>query len=789
MTWNLGWVLYSVQYARYGTITLARNGLLLANVGSSGQYSGPQNFVFNWGAYSDQRSEFHLADLAVYDRRLNDTERVFVEAALLWKYGLQASLPASHPYASMPPAIPSLTSTPSFTPTASPTFSLGASQSPTSTPSPTGSASPTVVPLPWTPAHLDGGSPADVWLAPEALGQLAAAAPILTWPNAAPPGSVYDALPQFGRPPFVTLGAVNGLPVASFVSPGAYGAGASLSTPVNYAGSTTAGTPPRPGGYTLFLVYRMTGTAQRVLTQGWPAVGSDWIWPTHGWSGFHNDVLLSSAPGPGWVNYASTWAPISDWVIQSLTYDGTGTHTARGHTYGTQTYSASVDPSWTQPNGFRFGGGYATMLSYGGNNGASDTEFSSCDIAEFMAFPRALNDTERVLVEGYLAWKFGLSAHLPTGHTFAASAPASLPSLTSTPTATSSATPSSSPTQSRSPTLSLGASPTPTLTQSPGYSGLCPNDGGRAWVHPPGSDRCFALAPASLLPSAAAAGGLAFADAAPACAALSAAAVPASVRSAADASFVVRARCGEAAFAVADDGFGLWLGLRAAAGAMTGTPRNASSGWAWTAPGATATAFLQQQSPDGGTSSLWGLNEPSGPVTTDDSDAACVHVSSGGSLDDIQCWVTLLAACCEVPLTTPSLTSSPSPSSAHTASATPTGSSSGTTSPSQTPTPSPSHTGTPTHSPSATATPTSSSSGTPFCKPESFASAPYFSLDGVVLGVAVQQGAQSSMPSAAACQLACCQQTGCTGYSISSLPSSPEGSGGGGTPSAPCTQT
>jgi hypothetical protein len=71
---------------------------------------------------------------------LDDAERQRVEAALLWKYGLQSRLPANHTYATAPPdASPSSSAT--ATPSPSPTLSTGATPTATSA-------------LPFRPLHV-----------------------------------------------------------------------------------------------------------------------------------------------------------------------------------------------------------------------------------------------------------------------------------------------------------------------------------------------------------------------------------------------------------------------------------------------------------------------------------------------------------------------------------------------------------------------------------------------------------------------------------------------------------
>jgi len=44
-------------------------------------------------------------------------------------------------------------------------------------------------------------------------------------------------------------------------------------------------------------------------------------------------------------------------------------------------------------------------------------------IGEVLVFARVLSDTDRQLVEGYLAWKWGLEGDLPSGHPYKSAAP------------------------------------------------------------------------------------------------------------------------------------------------------------------------------------------------------------------------------------------------------------------------------------------------------------------------------------------------------------------------------
>ena len=53
-------------------------------------------------------------------------------------------------------------------------------------------------------------------------------------------------------------------------------------------------------------------------------------------------------------------------------------------------------------------------LQFGGYQ--TNTEFSKCEVAEFIAFDRVLGESDRLAVEGYLANKWGISHQLPADH-------------------------------------------------------------------------------------------------------------------------------------------------------------------------------------------------------------------------------------------------------------------------------------------------------------------------------------------------------------------------------------
>jgi hypothetical protein len=76
-------------------------------------------------------------------------------------------------------------------------------------------------------------------------------------------------------------------------------------------------------------------------------------------------------------------------------YDGTQVGTVNGTNAHNTTY---------MPQQLQFGGW------------GTSTEYSKCEVAEFVAFNRVLTSSERQSIEGYLAHKWKLTSRLPAGH-------------------------------------------------------------------------------------------------------------------------------------------------------------------------------------------------------------------------------------------------------------------------------------------------------------------------------------------------------------------------------------
>ena len=111
--------------------------------------------------------------------------------------------------------------------------------------------------------------------------------------------------------------------------------------------------------------------------------------------------------------------------VLSMVYDGTNFNFyVNGSLRNTITTGSWPILSKTDANSFTLGSWYIYDTNYGGN-----TDFY---LGELQFYNTNLTDTNRQLVEGYLAWKWGLQGSLPTAHTYSTTKVTVGPAFTST---------------------------------------------------------------------------------------------------------------------------------------------------------------------------------------------------------------------------------------------------------------------------------------------------------------------------------------------------------------------
>ena len=147
--------------------------------------------------------------------------------------------------------------------------------------------------------------------------------------------------------------------------------------------------------FTILAVSRQNGGTNRRLIA---SKSVNWLFGYH--QGTKNDFFLN-----GWVHNAST-ASDSAWHIHVATVNSSDQ--ANAWADFTQLATNSTGGSDTYPG--------PGKLSFGGVYSSNNSEHSSGEVAELLLFDRVLSESERQLIEGYLANKWNLS--IPSSHAF-----------------------------------------------------------------------------------------------------------------------------------------------------------------------------------------------------------------------------------------------------------------------------------------------------------------------------------------------------------------------------------
>lgn len=157
-------------------------------------------------------------------------------------------------------------------------------------------------------------------------------------------------------------------------------------------------TQPTPTAYSMAFVTRQRGGTNRRVLQG--ATGN-YLYGY--WSGRKNVVFAEANPNQlGGSASDSAWDLFSHTRTQNAAYIW--------NYNGTTSYSAST--SYNGP---------LTGLTI--NTGTYPGESSDCDVAEIVLYNSVVTTLQLQKIEGYLAWKWGLQANLPSNHPYKNSPP------------------------------------------------------------------------------------------------------------------------------------------------------------------------------------------------------------------------------------------------------------------------------------------------------------------------------------------------------------------------------
>ena len=148
--------------------------------------------------------------------------------------------------------------------------------------------------------------------------------------------------------------------------------------------------------YTLFWVGRQRGGSNsRVLSH----ISNNQLYGY--WGGYKRSFYVDNNPG----NHVTAFASDSAWDMFSHSRTAGSAYTFNWN--GTSTYTGASS-SGNNMTGL--------AINQSGEN-------SDCDVAEIVLYTSVLTTLQIQIIEGYLAWKWGLQTNLPVGHPYKSSAP------------------------------------------------------------------------------------------------------------------------------------------------------------------------------------------------------------------------------------------------------------------------------------------------------------------------------------------------------------------------------
>jgi hypothetical protein len=337
-------------------------------VGTRWQGSMSLSYLFTGAIY----------EIILYSGPLSTTQRQQVEGYLAWKWGLQSSLPSTHPYKNS--LIPPLLNPPRALP--------AMLQNPTAT---------------FLPTQISG---CQLWLDaadPTGTGTLPVGGSTLaTWKDKSPNGFTGTAF----NSPTVQANILNGLPVIRFNGTNQY---------IDFGNILNLGT----NGLSMFAVTKFAKPPDTIDNGGW-IVGKTSYRGNYGRWGMGYDGYYSSGMTAYYEEVTTFVGPSFPFnpstqfnLFSSQTNRTSFSRILLNGTLGAQSDFSLIPTNMSNTDSL-------FVASYGNSTGIAPllTYNLNGDIAEILVYFATLTDAQRQQIEGYLAWKWGIQANLPTNHPY-----------------------------------------------------------------------------------------------------------------------------------------------------------------------------------------------------------------------------------------------------------------------------------------------------------------------------------------------------------------------------------
>lgn len=325
-------------------------------------------FTFTTGALSQNingsagnRQGWRLGELLLYDDQLTSNRLQVIEGYLAWKWGLTANLPVGHPYKT--------------------TQIFGKVFNP-------------IVDLSGCILWLDAADATSI--------TISSGSNVSQWSDKSGSNN-HAAQATASNQPVVVSNARNGLSVIRFS-----GLGGVNRTDTRFLDNSAMSFPNAP--YTIFAVAQAVANASS-SAYGYnyifkPSRSTDWYYMMGSLSNAFTTFAGSATAWNDTTALAGGTQPTSNWTVFTVANTGTAN--------GLLSYISGN--ARTAKNGTT--AGPATGYTLGDAGVGFRGQNWNGDIAEIMVFNRDMSYTDRYIIEGYLAWKWGITADLPAAHSY-----------------------------------------------------------------------------------------------------------------------------------------------------------------------------------------------------------------------------------------------------------------------------------------------------------------------------------------------------------------------------------